>query len=68
MTQPQPDRLLTVKAVSELTQLSRTTLHRLCRAGHLHPVRFGRSVRFSRAEIAAFMQAGVASTDLPPRR
>ncbi|WP_079419706.1 helix-turn-helix domain-containing protein [Thiomonas intermedia] len=68
MTQPQHDSLLTVRAVQDLTQLSRTTLHRLCRAGHLHPIHIGRSLRFSSVEITAFMQVGVSSTDRPARR
>ena len=66
MTQPQI--LLTLKIVQERTQLSRTTLYRLCRAGHLHPVRIGRALRFRDDEIAVLMQMGVPATDRSPRR
>lgn len=55
MTQPQI--LLTLKSVQERTQLSTTTLYRLCRA-----------LRFRDDEIAVLMQMGVPTTDRSPRR
>ena len=63
-----PIILLTLKTVQQRTQLSRTTLYRLCRGGHLHPVHIGRALRFRDDEIAALMQTGVPATDRGPRR
>ena len=66
MTQPQI--LLTLRTVQERTQLSRTTLYRLCRSGQLHPVRIGRALRFRDDEIAALIETGAPVTGRSPRR
>lgn len=64
MTQQQPQKLLTLKAVLELTKLSRTTVYRLTIGGHLNPVRIGRALRFRDVDIVELMNTGVAtSTD-----
>lgn len=62
MTQPHPQSLLTLRTVQDLTKLSRTTIYRLTRSGHLTPVYFGRALRFREIEIAQLIQTGVVST------
>lgn len=62
MPNQQPHKLLTLKVVLELTNLSRTTVYRLTRSGQLRPIRIGRALRFHDVEIAALMATGVATT------
>ena len=45
------DRLVTAKQAAELLQLSELTLRRMVRRGDLHPIRFGRLVRFNKNDL-----------------
>jgi len=50
------ERLITSKQAAELLQLSELTLRRMVRRGDLHPVRFGRLVRYSELEVRALFR------------
>ena len=50
---PEPVQLLTLNIVA----VSRRTVQRLIDAGEIRPVRFGRSVRVTERELAAFVAA-----------
>lgn len=56
----EPVRLLTLDTVAERLAVSRRTVQRLIDAGELRPVRFGRSVRITERELAAFVAARAA--------
>lgn len=55
--------LLDLLAVSERTQLSKSSLYRLIAAGHLKGVRVGRALRITEQELARFI-AGLESGEL----
>lgn len=50
-------RLHTLAAVSQRTSLSRSALYREINAGRLHPLKVGRSLRFSESEIQRFISS-----------
>jgi excisionase family DNA binding protein len=50
-----PRRLLTIAAVQERLSVSRDTVGRLLAAGELTPVRIGRAVRVSDADLDDFI-------------
>lgn len=53
----QPQALLvTVKQAAVILSLSRSSIYLLVEAGTLKPVRIGRSVRFSMADLEAFVE------------
>jgi predicted DNA-binding transcriptional regulator AlpA len=59
-------QLLTVKDVAAKLRLSRSMIHKLCRGDRhtkrpavLHPLRFGRCLRFNPEEIDALVKNGV---------
>src|SRR5690349_6088791 len=49
--------LLTFDEAAEILGIGRTSLYRLVWAGRLTPVRIGRSVRFSRAQLDVFVSS-----------
>ena len=49
--------LLTFDEAAEILGIGRTSLYRLVWAGRLTPVRIGRSVRFSRAQLEVFVSS-----------
>lgn len=51
-------RLLTAEELSSQTGLPKARVYALAREGVLPVVRFGRAMRFSPAEVAAFFAAG----------
>jgi excisionase family DNA binding protein len=51
------DRLLTVEDVMATLRISRPTLYRLLKAGHLIPVRIGKRTLFDPTDIRAFVDA-----------
>lgn len=54
--------VLTAEEVAELLSISRAHVFRLQRGGRLPtPIRFGRSVRWPRAELEAWLRAGAPS-------
>ena len=53
-------QLLTLATVAERLAVSRRTVARLIEAGELRAVRFGRSVRVTERELAAFVAARAA--------
>lgn len=66
MTESAP-LLITMAEVCRLTGLSRPTVYRRCDAGDMpRPVRIGRSVRWRRADIIAWIDAGCPSTKKRP--
>lgn len=58
---PEPDTpketavLLTTDQVIEMLQVSRSTVYELVDQGRLHPVKLGRLVRYSRANIESMI-------------
>lgn len=58
---PPAVQLLTLSQVAERLAVSRRTVQRLIDAGELRPVRFGRSVRLTERELAAFVAARQAA-------
>ena len=48
--------LLTITQASEVLNIGRSTIYELIWAGHLTPVRLGRSVRFRRADLEHFVE------------
>lgn len=54
----EPVRLLTLDTVAERLAVSRRTVQRLIDAGELRAVRFGRNVRITERELAAFVVRG----------
>jgi excisionase family DNA binding protein len=61
------NRLVTLKELEQLLQVSEATLHRLRSKGQIGPlpVRVGRLVRFSRAEVLAWLGSRQADGRLP---
>jgi prophage regulatory protein len=54
----QPDRLLKLRHVLEVTALSRATLYRMMEQGAFpRPVKFGRASRWVASEIAGYIEA-----------
>ncbi len=53
----EPVQLLTLAQVAQRLALSRRTVQRLIAAGELRAVRFGRAVRVTERELAAFVAA-----------
>jgi len=53
----EPLQLLTLRQVAQRLALSRRTVERLISAGELRPVRFGKAVRVTERELAAFVAA-----------
>ena len=53
--EPHGRLLLTFDAAAEMLGIGRTSLYRLVWAGRLTPVRIGRSVRFSFAQLELFV-------------
>ena len=51
-------RLLTAHQVSEATGLAVWRIYELCRSGDIPHVRLGRAVRFSPAQLNAWLEAG----------
>jgi excisionase family DNA binding protein len=49
--------LLTFEEAAEMLGIGRTSLYRLVWAGRLTPVRIGRSVRFSCAQLEVFVSS-----------
>jgi excisionase family DNA binding protein len=49
--------LLTFEEAAEVLGIGRTTLYKLVWAGRITPVRIGRSVRFTCAELDAFVSS-----------
>lgn len=47
----------TIREVTELLGVSRPTLHKFTKSGELPAHKFGRSVRYSDSDIAAFLQS-----------
>jgi excisionase family DNA binding protein len=61
---PDERLVLTAEEVAELLCISRAHVFRLQRGGKLPaPVRFGRSVRWARAELEAWLRAGAPSRE-----
>lgn len=56
---PRPDRLLTVREVTEKIGVSRTTLWRWDREHYLCAKRFGNKVCYSESEILALVESGM---------
>ena len=52
--------LITNARAQEILSCSRTTLHRLCKSGHIRPVKLGRAVRFQLDEIEHLAKYGTA--------
>ena len=52
--------LITNARAQEILSCSRTTLHRLCKSGHIRPVKLGRAVRFQLDEIEHLAKCGTA--------
>lgn len=50
-------QLHTLGTVSTRTSLSRATLYREIKAGHLHAVSIGKSLRISEAELSRYISA-----------
>ncbi len=48
---PDPPLLIRVDEAARLTQMGRSTLHKMIAAGELPCVRFGRAVRIRRADL-----------------
>lgn len=58
--------LISAEQLSELLQLSTRTLWRLVHEGRIPvPVRIGRSVRWKRAEIEMWIEAGCPRNSIP---
>lgn len=49
-------RLLTIADVRELLQVSRSTVYELIKRGDLVPIRVGERLRFSPADIRAYLE------------
>ncbi|HZO26757.1 MAG TPA: helix-turn-helix domain-containing protein [Chloroflexota bacterium] len=65
--QPQCEPLLySVRDAQRMTRLSRATLYRLISDGRLKPVRIGRAVRFTTAELRRFVVQLEAQDGLAP--
>ena len=52
--------LISAQRAQEILAISRTTLHRLCKSGHIRPVKLGRAVRFQLDEIEHLAKYGTA--------
>ena len=52
---PEPPLLLTNDEAAAMLHIGRTTLYQLVWSGRLTPVRIGRSVRFTREQLEAFV-------------
>jgi excisionase family DNA binding protein len=54
---PRGRLLLTYEEAAEILGIGRTTLYKQVWAGRITPVRIGRSVRFTRAELDAYVSS-----------
>ena len=52
------ERLLKVRTVAEMTDLSTSTIRRLLRGGNLVQVRIGKSVRVTEASVLSLIEKG----------
>jgi excisionase family DNA binding protein len=52
------EQLLTVADLCQLCQVSRRTVYRAMAAGQLRPTRLGRALRFTQADVEAWIEAG----------
>jgi excisionase family DNA binding protein len=50
------EQLLTVNNVAEILRKSRTFVYALVREGELHPIRVGERLRFSPADLRAYLE------------
>jgi excisionase family DNA binding protein len=53
-----PERLLTVRVVCELLDVSKQTVYRLVNSGELKPTRIGQRLRFEASEVASLIERG----------
>jgi len=51
------ERMLTVKQVMEILNVSRITIHRAVKRGELKAYKFGAALRFKESDIKAFIEA-----------
>ncbi len=56
-----PERALTTAEAADLLGVSKWKVRDLVRAGDLPTVRIGRSLRFARTDVLAFMQANTVT-------
>jgi putative molybdopterin biosynthesis protein len=60
--------VLTVDEVAEVLRVNAKTVYALVKRGKLRAFRVGRALRCRRAEVARFIEASEATTNLQPAR
>ena len=59
--------LVTVRRAQEILACSRTTIHRLCKSGHITPIKLGRATRYRLEDIENLARCGTANGQLTTR-
>lgn len=54
------NRFITIRTVSHITALGKTTIYKLIRSGEFRPTKIGRKTVFSEAEILEWVEAKLA--------